>query len=364
MSLKKQILIVDIEPFKRGGHFKYWYHLFAEVLHTKAFITGIVNDKIEEQSKTQFSELIKLNQEDNIIKLIEQWLNLHVKEEKIIILMWAYDYKNHFDPLDKLINNHNVVLFSIAAISHYLRDSVHKNASKDDAFILEYFGKRETKWKLFIWDQFLNIKLPNQSNLLPLPDVPNMSYEEFEFPDYLNQKIKSYKNVVGFVGMMFGYRGLSMILEQHAKAKDTLFLCWGPYNKNMLPFIQRGKMKKALNGEIDNIVAINEYLTEGKLTYILSKIDHLFISSNSYPVSSSISIRAASMGKKIISDQANAAINDMIVRYDCGYIINDFANLSNLGNVSKFNFNTNNNLTEWYSKSALETVLNNYFELT
>jgi hypothetical protein len=364
MSLNKQILIVDIEPFKRGGHFKYWYHLFAEILHTKACITGIVNDNVDDQSKSHFSDLIKLNQEDNIVSLIDQWLNLHIKEEKIIILMWAYDYQIHFDELDKIINPHNVKLFSIAAISHYLRNSVHKNASRDDAYILDFFGKREAKWKILIWDQFLNIKLPNQSNLLPLPDVPNMSYEKFEFPDYLNQKIKSYKYVVGFVGMMFGYRGMSMILNQHAKSKDTLFLCWGPYNKNMLPLMQRGKMNRALNGEIDNIVAINEHLPEGKLTYILSKIDFLFIASNSYPVSSSISIRAATMGKKIITDKANAAINDMIVRYDCGYIIDDFSSLSNLSKVSVNNSFTNSNLLDWYSKNSLEIALNNYFELT
>jgi hypothetical protein len=363
MSLSKQILIVDIEPFKRGGHFKYWYHLFAEVLHPKARITGIVNDNIDDQSKSHFSELIKLNQDYNIVTLIDRWLNQHLNEEKIIILMWAYDYKNQLESLDRLINKHNVKLFSIAAISHYLRNSVHKNASKDDAYILDFFGKREAKWKILIWDQFLNIKLPKQSNLLPLPDVPNMSHEKFEFPDYLNQKIKSYKYVVGFVGMMFGYRGLSMILNQHKKSKDTLFLCWGPYNKNMLPLMQRGKMNRALNGEIDNIVAINEHLPEGKLTYILSKLDFLFIASNSYPVSSSISIRAAAMGKKIITDRANAAINDMIVRYDCGYIIDDFSSLSNLANLSTCFNNTNSKLTEWYSKNALEKVLNSYFEL-
>jgi hypothetical protein len=127
--------------------------------------------------------------------------------------------------------------------------------------------------------------------------------------------------------------------------------------------MQRGKMNRALNGEIDNIVAINEHLPEGKLTYILSKIDFLFIASNSYPVSSSISIRAATMGKKIITDKANAAINDMIVRYDCGYIIDDFSSLKNLSNISKDTKETNSNLTEWYSKKALEIILNNYFEL-
>ena len=112
MSLNKQILIVDIEPFKRGGHFKYWYHLFAEILHTKACITGIVNDNVEEQSKSHFSDLIKLNQEDNILSLIDQWLNLHIKEEKIIILMWAYDYQIHFDELDKSIQLYENELLS------------------------------------------------------------------------------------------------------------------------------------------------------------------------------------------------------------------------------------------------------------
>lgn len=363
MILKKQILIVDIEPFKRGGHFKYWYHLFAEVLHQKANVTGILNDEIEEQSKSQFSELINYKEGDNIVNLIDHWLNLHLKSDKIIILMWAYDYKDHFNALDKLVIQHNVKLFSIAAISHVLRNSVHKNASKDDAYILDFFGKRQSNWKIFIWDQFLSIKLPKQANLLPLPDVPNLSYEKFEFSDYVNQKIKSHKNVVGFIGTMFGYRGMSAILKQHARAKDTLFLCWGPYNKNMLPFFQRGKMNRALKGEIENIVAINEQLSEGKLTYVLSKIDFMFISSNSYPVSSSISIRAASLGKKIITDRANAAINDMIIRYDCGYIIDDFSSLENLAKTTRPNDFLTNNLTNWYSKKSLELVLNDYFEL-
>ena len=363
MSFKKQILIVDIEPFKRGGHFKYWYHLFGETLHKRANVFGILNDDINKDEVNHFKSITKIEDKKDCIPLIEKWLNNYKNDDKIIILMWAYDYMNIFDAIDVLVNANNVKLFSIAAISHAMRNSVHKNAVKDDNFIFEYFLKRANKWKLLIWDQFLNIKLPQQNVLLPLPDVPNTSIEEFKFPDKLINKMALFEKKVGFVGMMFGYRGLSTILEQHTMSKDTLFVCWGPYKENMLPYFQRIKMKKALTGDISNIIVINELLPEGKLTYIISKLDYLFISSKSYPVSSSISIRAACMGKKIITDHSDAAINDMVTRYDCGYIVNNLSAINNLPAVFNKNETQSKEMTEWYSKAALEKVLVDYLEL-
>ena len=262
MNRAKKILIVDIKPFKRGGHFRYWYQLLGEVLSNKSEVTGILNDDVDTISANYFNELIKLSDDTEYLPKIESWLNRNVNNEKIIILMWAYDYKNDFEALNNLIHTQNVKIFGIAAISHALRNSVHKNAVSDDKAILEYFGKRGEKWKILVWDQFLNIKLPKNNNLLPLPDVPIDAFEEFEFDSELKTKWNSYKYKVGFIGMLFGYRGLSSIIKQHKNCKDTLFICWGTYKENMLPYFQRKTMKRALDGQIPNIYAKNNYLSD------------------------------------------------------------------------------------------------------
>lgn len=164
--------------------------------------------------------------------------------------------------------------------------------------------------------------------------------------------------------MLFGYRGLRTILSQYNRSTQDLFICWGPYSDGMVSFFQRRTMRRALAGSISNIFARNELLSEGNLTYLLTQIDYLFIGSSTYPVSSSIAIRAAFLGKKIICDGGDSAIRDFIAHYQTGHVIE---NLSQLGQIVAADDSMpidQARLADWYSKENLKRVLDNYLEVT
>jgi hypothetical protein len=131
----------------------------------------------------------------------------------------------------------------------------------------------------------------------------------------------------------------------------------------MLPYFQRKTMKKALSGQISNIYAKNDYLSDGNMSYLLSKIDYFYISSKSYPVSSGISIKAATLGTKIVTDKADAALNDMITRYECGYIVDSLSKLDQKVTSNQYTNLYMNDMNDWYNKKTLIKVLEQYFDL-
>ncbi len=231
---------------------------------------------------------------------------ISIENPDFIHIDWFHDFETSAVGVAEILELAGIDWTTTGSVSHVERSNI-RNVLLEQTF-LELKKFRRLKG-IFIWDLFLaRSNLTNYPKLLPLVDWQDVTVS-ITSHDCCEWKSKRRLPVIGIVGQLHSYRGVSLILKFWMTNPVFPVYFAGKYFSSSYSKLERllilvGRLlgRIFLNSEWQN--------SDSDLNHHLRHLDALIIDTKSYPQPSGIVTRARHFGIPVLIPSANSYLND------------------------------------------------------
>jgi hypothetical protein len=302
----------------RNGHFREWSALFE----TAGKLTDWNLEVIE------FSKELSSTAPMFLLKRIEKLSPDH------LFIEWIHDFEHIGLQLSDFLKSRNITWSCVAALSGMLRESNRDNQSQHPNYnalqILRHANKNENLKAIFVFDEFLvanNSDLP----LVALPDHQNLTISKKVMPccKFAVQK----RPIVGIVGQLYGYRGVSNLLKYWIKNPRIKLLLAGAYDPRSISLFE--KLLLVIARLTKSVYWHPHWLpTPGDVNHHLNHLSALYIDTSRYPYPSGVANRARFFGIPVIIENVDSYLRDQkLINCDSGIIFSNVLKRSNISDM-------------------------------
>jgi hypothetical protein len=273
-------------------------------------------------SAIAFSKISQWNLRGENIEEKVTDLNRRVVKENpdFVHIDWFHDFETEAVNVAELLELAGIDWTTTGSVSHVER-SINSNDLLKQTFLeLEKFRRLKG---IFIWDLYLAKSNPSgYPKLLPLVDWQDVTVSG-TLQDCCKWKSRQRLPVLGLVGQLHPYRGVSLILRfWMTKPKFPVYLA-GKYFSTSYSKLEQYLIKV---GRLIGRIFLNPEWqdSDSELNHHLLHLDALIIDTKSYPQPSGIVTRARHFGIPVLIPNADSFLNDCAVE-DLGISVIDFA---------------------------------------
>lgn len=245
-----------------------------------------------------------------------------IENPDFVHIDWFHDFETEAINVAELFELAGIDWTTTGSVSHVKRSN-NSNELLEQTFL--ELGKFRRLKGIFTWDLFLAQSNPSgYPKLLPLVDWQDVSVNSTP-QNCCKWKNSQHLPVLGLVGQLHPYRGVSLILRfWMTKPKFPVYLA-GKYFASSYSMLEQFLIKV---GQLSGRIFLNPEWqdSDSNLNHHLIHLDALIIDTKSYPQPSGIVTRARHFGIPVLIPNADSFLNDCALE-DLGISVTDFASI-------------------------------------
>lgn len=319
MTVKKKLVLLRIENDGRNGHFREWSTLFETAGYLAEWDVEVL----------EFSKDLVSKAPMFFFKRIEKSSPDHFFVE------WIHDFEDIGYQLSDFLKNRNIAWSCVAALSGILRESNKDKQAQHSNFnvlkILIHSRNNGSLKSIFVFDEYL-VAINSQFPLVALPDFQDITINEKELP--CCQFAFQNRPIVGVVGQLYGYRGVSRLLKYWIRNPRFKLLFAGNYDSRPISLFE--KLLLTLARITKSVYWHPHWLpTSGDVNHHLNHLSALYIDTSRYSYPSGIANRARFFGIPVIIEDANSYLRDQkLISGDNGILFSNVLKRSNDSDIT------------------------------
>ena len=259
----------------------------------------------------------------NEIKLQDLSRRIYDFSPEFIHLEWLHDFESELLEVSAIFDKFKVNWTTVGSISHLVRGSFRNHELSEK---LRIAANSPYLKGIYIWDSELALEVRDDfPRLFSLPDYQDITVAE-EYKSCCRWAERQKKEILGLVGQLYSYRGVTQLLKWWRKNPTQPILFAGKLEQKSLPLSQNVLLK--VGQILRRIFLKSEWIKESSLlNHYLLHLDALFIDTLSYPQPSGIATRARHLGIPVLILRADSYLLDKS-KSDHGIRVIDFSKMS------------------------------------
>lgn len=266
-----------------------------------------------------FEDLSVYPKEIRFLILVEKIKSIKPKH---VYFEWLHDVTN-IELVDSALTELNISWSVTASISE-LWDENNQDSPLHKQFTL--LNKSTSLAAVFVWDDLLVKKLSySKINFVTIPQYEDLARDETEHL-CCSWVADAPPVIIGIVGQLYGYRGVSNLIHIAAKRRNIGILLWGQARWHtisrldmVLLFRFIGKRRKFISSAFQT--------KESDFNHVFSHITALYIDGSQYRSPSGVVTRARALGIPVLVESGIGYLQEKS-RKDAGIITDSFSKMS------------------------------------
>jgi hypothetical protein len=302
---------------------------------------ALVRFEVRPQNVGHFAELFEISKDAAKIRfanfqvwnlkganLKDKFLNLShlivTNDIEHLHIEWIHDSVEYLVPLNELLTRLDITWTGTGSVSHILR-GVNRDYSLSK--VLRELKPSRVLLGIFTWDNLLVEEAPaGYPRLLDLKDYQNISVNKRIELDCCSWREDNPRPVLGIVGQLFPYRGVSLLINRFIRFPREPILLAGSFPRNNYSWKQLFFL--ILGKSTGKIFFKPFWLKDTKdLNHLLCHIDALVLDTMQYPQPSGIAARARHFGIPVLINSHDSFLGELS-KLDRGILKLDLLNTS------------------------------------